>query len=226
MAHSDGFIPFDFERLDATESVERSKAFLGTMRKRRSVRSFSTDDVPPEVIENAIATAGTAPSGANQQPWRFVVIRDPALKRRLRAAAEAEERESYEHRMSQEWLSALEPLGTNWEKPHLEEAPVIIVAFKLEYGMAIDSEGNETRTKHYYPTESMGIAVGFLIAALHHAGLVTLTHTPSPMAFLNELLERPKNERPFVVLPVGYPAEGCTVPVITKKPLNEIIQVR
>jgi iodotyrosine deiodinase len=226
MALVDGFVPLQFERIPATERIERSSAFLDEMRNRRSIRSFSTEDVPMTVIEHAIATAGTAPSGANQQPWRFVVVRDPELKRRIREAAEAEERESYEHRMSDEWLAALEPLGTTWEKPHLEAAPVIIVAFKLEYRLEVDPDGSEIRKKHYYPTESVGIAVGFLIAALHHAGLATLTHTPSPMAFLNELLDRPKNERPFVVLPVGYPAEGCTVPSISKKAFEEIAIIR
>lgn len=226
MASSDGFVPLAFDRIDPEESVARSAAFLERMRSRRSVRMFSSESVPMDAVHNAIAAAGTAPSGANQQPWRFVVVTDPELKRRIRVAAEAEERESYERRMSQEWLDALKPLGTTWEKPHLEEAPVVIVAFKLEYGLEIDPTGEERRHKHYYPTESMGIAVGFLIAALHHAGLATLTHTPSPMAFLNEVLERPKNERAFVVLPVGYPASDCIVPDITKKPLDEIMLVR
>ncbi len=226
MATSDGFAPLTFVRLSESESIDRSSEFLENMRRRRSIRSFSTDEVPLTVIEHAIATAGTAPSGANQQPWRFVVVRDPDLKRRIREAAEAEERESYQHRMSDEWLAALQPLGTTWEKPHLEDAPILIIAFKLEYGVGVNPEGLEVRTKHYYPTESMGIAVGFLIAALHQAGLATLTHTPSPMAFLNELLDRPKNERPFVVLPVGYPAADCMVPVIRKKRLEEIMLLR
>ena len=220
------FAPLSFTRLSAEESIERSATFLDSLRRRRSVRDFSTDEVPIAVVENAIATAGTAPSGANQQPWRFVVVRDPDLKRRIREAAEAEERESYAHRMSPEWLTALEHLGTNWEKPHLETAPVLIVAFKIEFGLEIGPDGEEIRTKHYYPTESMGIAVGMLIAALHNAGLATLTHTPSPMAFLNEVLDRPRNERPFVVLPVGYPAKDCLVPVIAKKSLDEIALFR
>ena len=164
------FAPLSFTRLSAEESIERSATFLDSLRRRRSVRDFSTDEVPIAVVENAIATAGTAPSGANQQPWRFVVVRDPDLKRRIREAAEAEERESYAHRMSPEWLTALEHLGTNWEKPHLETAPVLIVAFKIEFGLEIGPDGEEIRTKHYYPTESMGIAVGMLIAALHNAG--------------------------------------------------------
>ena len=224
--HGAGFAPLRFERLSTAESMERAAAFLETMQRRRSVRAFATDPVPIELIERAITAAGTAPSGANQQPWRFVVVRDPVTKRRIREAAEAEERESYDHRMSPEWLAALAPLGTTWEKPHLEAAPYLIVAFELVYGLETLPDGSERKVKHYYPGESMGIAVGFLIAALHHAGLATLTHTPSPMVFLNEILDRPKNERPFVVLPVGYPTEDCTVPAITKKPLAEIMLVR
>ena len=223
--HGDGFEPLGFERLPPEESVARSAAFLAAMRRRRSVRMFSLKPVPIEVIQHAIATAGTAPSGANLQPWRFVVVRDPAVKRQIREAAEAEERESYEHRMSQEWLEALKPLGTTADKPHLEEAPYLIVVFEQAYGIEIGPDGTERKIRHYYPSESVGIAVGFLIAALHQAGLATLTHTPSPMAFLNQILGRPKNERPFVVLPVGYPAADCVVPVITKKPLEEIMLV-
>jgi iodotyrosine deiodinase len=222
--HGEGFQPLNFTRLPADESVARSAAFTAMLRTRRSVRHFSPDPVPFEVIRNAIAAAGTAPSGANQQPWRYVVVQDLDVKRRIREAAEAEERESYAHRMSQEWLDALRPLGTTWQKPYLEVVPYIIVCFRLDY--SLDSAGGAPRrVKHYYPGESMGISVGLLIAALHHAGLATLTHTPSPMAFLNEILGRPRNERPFVVLPVGYPAEDCEVPVITKKPLEEIMLV-
>jgi len=223
--HGDGFHRLDFERLPEAESVARSEEFRDLLRRRRSVRAFAPDPVPMGVIANAIATAGTGPSGANQQPWRYVVVTDPDTKRRMREAAEAEEREGYSHRMSQEWLDALKPLGTNASKPYLEIAPVVIVAFRLDYGVETAEDGSERRVKHYYPGESMGISVGFLIAALHNAGLATLTHTPSPMGFLNEVLGRPKNERAFVVLPVGYPAEGCEVPVITKKPLDEIMIV-
>lgn len=223
--HEGGFVPLQFERFPPDESIRRSREFLERMRTRRSVRMFSPEPVPFEVIENAIAAAGTAPSGANQQPWRYVVVRDLEVKRRIREAAEAEERESYAHRMSQEWLAALKPLGTTPDKPHLEDAPVLIVAFELVYGLESLPDGNVRRVKHYYPGESMGISVGLLIAALHTAGLVTLTHTPSPMGFLNAILGRPKNERPFVLLPVGYPAPDCTVPKITKKPLSEIMQV-
>jgi iodotyrosine deiodinase len=223
--HGGGFEPLRFRRIPQAESIQRSADFLTLMRRRRSVRHFSPDPVPIEIIQNAIATAGTGPSGANQQPWRYVVVGDPDVKRRIREAAEAEEKESYAHRMSQEWLDALAPLGTSWHKPYLEIAPWLIVCFRLDYGVALDEQGNERRVKHYYPGESMGISVGFLIAALHNAGLATLTHTPSPMGFLNQVLGRPKNERPFVVLPVGYPADDCQVPVITKKPLDEIMLV-
>lgn len=223
--HGDGFQPLAFARIPADESASRARDFADLMRSRRSVRHFSSDPVPFEVIEHAIATAGTAPSGANQQPWRYVVVQDAAIKRRIREAAEAEERESYTHRMSQEWLDALAPLGTTWQKPYLETVPCIIVCFRLDYGLETDEQGVERRVKHYYPGESMGISVGLLIAALHNAGLATLTHTPSPMGFLNEILNRPRNERAFVVLPVGYPADDCEVPVITKKPLDEIMLV-
>lgn len=223
--HGDGFHPLDFTRIPAEESIERAHAFTAMMRSRRSVRHFSTDPVPLEVVEQAIATAGTAPSGANQQPWRYVVVQDPDVKRRIREAAEAEEQESYAHRMSQEWLDALAPLGTTWQKPYLETVPYIIVCFRLDYGIETDSDGTERRVKHYYPGESMGISVGMLITALHNAGLATLTHTPSPMGFLNQVLKRPRNERAFVVLPVGYPADECEVPVISKKPLDDIMLV-
>lgn len=223
--HAGGFSPLQFERIPAEESVTRSRDFYELMRRRRTVREFSPDPVPIEIIANAIRVAGTSPSGANQQPWRYVVVGDPEIKRRIREAAEAEEKESYEHRMSQEWLDALEPLGTDWHKPHLTDAPYLIVCFRLDYGLETDDEGKEIRVKHYYPGESMGISVGMLITALHNAGLATLTHTPSPMKFLNEILERPRNERPFIVLPVGYPAGDCQVPNITKKPLDDIMLV-
>lgn len=223
--HTGEFETLDFERIPADESIDKSRQFLETMRTRRSVREFSSDPVPFEVVSNAIATAGTAPSGANQQPWRYVVVGDPRTKQKIRELAEEEERESYEHRMSQEWLDALAPLGTTWQKPHLTDAPYLIVCFRLDYALDTDEDGNEVRVKHYYPGESMGISVGLLIAALHQAGLATLTHTPSPMKFLNEVLDRPRNERPFVILPVGYPADDCQVPRISKKPLDEIMLV-
>jgi nitroreductase len=169
-----------------------------------------------------VRAAALAPSGANQQPWTFVVVGDPALKQQIRAAAEAEERESYERRMSQEWKDALAPLGTDWRKPHLTDAPYLIVVFEQPYGLAEGPDG-PVKVKHYYVKESVGIAVGILLAALTHMGLATLTHTPSPMGFLSELLERPANERPYVLIPVGYPAQGATVPTITKKPLGEVL---
>ncbi len=197
----------------------RSEAFLEEARRRRTVRAFSPKPVPLDVVENAIAAAGTAPSGANQQPWTFVLVTDPELKRRLREAAEEEERRSYEGRMSDAWLEALAPLGTDWHKPHLEDAPVVIVVFEQAYGLQPDG----SKVKHYYVRESVGIAVGLLLASLNAAGLATLTHTPSPMGFLRTLLERPVNERAYVVVPVGYPAAGATVPDIEKKPLAEIM---
>jgi len=214
----------NFERLSAEEQLERSRRFLTQMRTRRTVRMFSREGVPFEVIENAIMTAATAPSGANQQPWTFVVVENAEMKRRIREAAEAEEKESYEQRMSAEWLAALAPLGTDWHKPHLEDAPYLIVVFRQAYGLKHDpATGEMVKIKHYYSEESVGIAVGMLLASLHLAGLATLTHTPSPMGFLSEILQRPANERPFVLIPVGYPAEDATVPVISKKPLDEIL---
>ena len=218
------FEPLNFERLSAAEQFRRSNEFTDRLLKRRSVRHFSREPVPTALIENAIRVAGSAPSGANQQPWTFVVISDPALKREIRIAAEAEEKESYERRMSQEWLDALAPLGTDWRKPHIEDAPCVIVVFRQAYGIRDDSEmGEETRVLHYYSEESVGIAVGFLLAALHISGLATLTHTPSPMKFLSEILGRPANERAFVLIPVGYPAAEAEVPAITKKPLTDIL---
>jgi iodotyrosine deiodinase len=216
--------PLHFERLTEAEQLERAQTFLETMQRRRTVRDFSTDPVPFELIERAIATAGTAPSGANQQPWTFVVVSDPEIKRKIRGAAEIEEHDNYEWRMSQEWKDALAHLGTDDHKPHLEEAPYLIVVFAQPYGFKTDQITGETvKVKHYYVTESVGIAVGFLLASLHQSGLATLTHTPNPMAFLSEILERPENERAYVVIPVGYPKPDAQVPVITKKPLTEIL---
>jgi iodotyrosine deiodinase len=215
-------IPLEFERLSANEQVRRSREFLDRVRTRRTVRSFSPEPVPIEVIENAIRAAALAPSGANQQPWRFVVVSDPAVRRRIRLAAEAEERENYEQRFPQAWLDALEPFGTDWHKEFLEAAPYLIVMFRIDYG--IEEEGGETRkVKHYYVQESVGIAAGVLLTALHWAGLATLTHTPSPMGFLAEILERPANERPFLLIPAGYPAPDATVPAIAKKSLDEVM---
>lgn len=199
--------------------LARSTAFLARASRRRTVRSFSSEPVPFEIVENAIRAAATAPSGANQQPWTFVAVTESELKRRIREAAEEEERRSYGGRMSAEWLAALEPLGTDWHKPHLTDAPVLLVVFEQVYGVRQDG----SRAKHYYVRESVGIAVGILLAALNDAGLATLTHTPSPMGFLRELLGRPESERPFVVIPVGYPAADATVPVIGRKSLDEVL---
>lgn len=196
----------------------RAARFLDMVRTRRSVRHFSAAPIPLDVVETAIAAAATAPSGANQQPWRFVLVTSPEVKRQIREAAEAEERENYERRFPEEWLHALEPFGTDWRKEFLETAPCLIAVFRIDYGL----ESGQKR-KHYYVQESVGIACGFLLAALHAAGLATLTHTPSPMGFLSSLLERPANERPFLLIPVGYPAEGARVPVIAKKPLAEVL---
>ncbi|MBO2459185.1 nitroreductase family protein [Actinomadura violacea] len=196
------------------EAVSRARAFADTMALRRTVRDFTSRPVPMEVVEHAIRAAATAPSGANLQPWRFVVVTDPDRKRRLREAAEREEREFYERRASEEWLEALAPLGTDWRKPFLEDAPAVIVVFEVH-------KGPET-PRPYYVKESVGIAVGFLLAALHQAGLATLTHTPSPMRFLNEVCERPQEERAYVVIPVGYPADDAMVPDIDKKPVDEV----
>ncbi|MBZ4417624.1 nitroreductase family protein [Myxococcus sp. RHSTA-1-4] len=217
------FVPLRWTRMSPAESLERAKTFRESMASRRSVRDFSPEPIPDGVLEDAIACAAGAPSGANQQPWTFVVVTDPALKAKLREAAEAEERESYARRMSEEWLEALAPLGTDWHKPHFTDAPAIIVVFEQVYGVKPLPEGGVKKVKHYYVQESVGIAVGFLIAALTQAGLATLTHTPSPMGFLREVLGRPENERAFAVLPVGYPAPGARVPDIGKKPLHEVL---
>jgi nitroreductase len=211
-------VPLEWSRLPLSAQREALAAFERTMRTRRSVRHFSSDPVPPDLIDHAIAVAGSAPSGANQQPWRFVVVSDPAVKREIRVAAEAEERENYERRFPPEWLRALEPFGTDWRKPFLETAPCLIVVFRLDYG--IDPDGN--RVKHYYVSESVGIATGFLLAALHVAGLATLTHTPNPMGFLAKICDRPPNERASLLIPVGYPAEETRVPAVSKKSLDEI----
>lgn len=200
------------------EMVRRASEFCVEMRRRRSIRQFSNRPVPRAVIEDCLRAAGTAPSGANMQPWTFVVVSDPALKRRVREGAEEQERALYEHRASEEWLEALAPLGTNAHKPFLEQAPYLIAVFAQRYGLAADG----TRVKHYYVTESVGIAAGVLVAALHHAGLGVLTYTPSPMRFLGEILERPPNERPFLILAVGYPAQDARVPDLKKKSLDEI----
>jgi nitroreductase len=211
------FVPLSFERLGEAEMLARAREFRARLATRRSVREFSSEPVALEVVDECIRAAGSAPSGANRQPWSFVVVTDPATKRAIRSGAEAEEREFYERKITDEWRRALAPFGTTWKKPFLEAAPLLIVVFRHAY----DVEEGEKRT-NYYTVESVGIALGFLIAALHQAGLATLTHTPSPMRFLGQILGRPENEKPFVLLPVGYPAEGCRVPDLRRKPLEEI----
>jgi iodotyrosine deiodinase len=213
------FVPHtEYREYPVVEMRQRAGDFYAEMRRRRSVRHFSDRPVPRDIIATCVQTAGTAPNGANLQPWHFVVVSDPDVKRRIRLAAEEEERAFYGGRAPQDWLAALAPLGTDASKPFLETAPYLIAIFAQSYGLAADG----SRVKHYYVNESTGIATGFLIAALHHAGLATLTHTPSPMNFLNEILGRPDNERPFLLLVAGYPAEDVTVPAITKKPLDAI----
>jgi len=223
----DDFIPLAFDRIPEAEQLERARAFCELMRGRRTVRAFSGEPVPFDVIRLAIETAGAAPSGANQQPWRFVVVSNPEIKRKIRMAAEEEEQTNYGHRFPEEWKAALAPLGTDWHKEFIEIVPYLIVVFKLDYGespSAVD-DGTMIRSKHYYVNESVGIAVGVLLAALHNAGLATLTHTPSPMGFLSKILDRPKNEKPFLLIPVGYPAKGATVPNISRKPIDEMMLV-
>lgn len=227
-ADSEGFIPLNFARLNQAEQRSRAEEFLALLQRRRTVRDYSSESVPIELIELAIQTAGSAPSGANQQPWRFVVVADPEIKHQIRLAAEEEERVNYDHRFPDEWKAVLEPLGTDWHKEFLEIAPYLIVVFKIDFGEMVSpvNDGTLIRSKHYYVNESVGIAVGMLLAALHNAGLATLTHTPSPMGFLTEILGRPKNEKPFVLIPVGYPAEDAVVPKITKKSLDEIMIIK
>jgi len=205
--------------MSAEESLRRSELFLDQMQTRRTVRDFSVRPVDRAVVHNCLKVAMSAPSGANQQPWTFVVVDGVDLRRRLRVAAEKEEREFYDHSAPQEWLDALAPIGTDASKPFLETAPVLIAIFVQAWKRMPDGG----RGKHYYASESVGIATGFLIAAMHNAGLSTLTHTPSPMKFLNQLLNRPENERPFLLLVAGYPAEDCTVPIIQKKSFSESV---
>ncbi len=212
----------EYEELPLEEMKKRARELYLFFRKRRTVRDFSERPVPQEIIQDCLLAAGTAPSGANQQPWHFVVVADPSLKKRIREAAEAEEREFYGGRAPDEWLEALSHLGTDEHKPFLEEAPFLVVIFAQNHCVRDDG----SKLKHYYVTESVGIATGMLIAAIHNAGLVSLTHTPSPMGFLNEVLGRPAHERPFLILVVGYPKEGARVPRITKKDLSEISTFR
>lgn len=214
------FIPLpNHQEYPPEEMLRRAEAFYQEIKRRRTIREFSERPVPCEVIEQCLLAAGTAPNGANRQPWHFVVISKPAIKKIIRDAAEKEEQEFYEHRAPKEWLEALAPLGTDANKPFLETAPYLIAVFAQSYEPLPDGR----KAKNYYVQESVGIATGFLIAALHHAGLVTLTHTPSPMGFLNEILNRPPHERPYLLLVVGYPADDAKVPDISKKLLDEIV---
>lgn len=208
----------NYKEYPVEEMRQRARSFYEDMKRRRTVRDFSSREVPIEVIKDCIQAAGRAPNGANKQPWHFAVVSDPELKKEIREAAEKEEQEFYERRATDEWLDALAPLGTDAEKPFLEEAPYLIAIFSESYGI---SEEGEKET-HYYVKESVGIATGMLITAIHKAGLASLTHTPSPMGFLNEILDRPENERPFLLLVVGYPKENVKVPDISKKSLDEI----
>lgn len=215
------FEPLQFHAYPEHEMQARSADFLANMRRRRTVRDFSSKAVPQSIIENAVAAAATAPSGANMQPWHFVAIQNADIKSQIRAAAEEEERALYHGRASEEWLQALAPLGTDEHKPFLENAPWLIAVFSQKY--TLDNQGN--KQKHYYTPESVGIATGLLITALHHAGLVTLTHTPSPMNFLRTILKRPAHEKPFLLLVAGYPVDDASVPAIQKKPLNGILDI-
>lgn len=213
------FIPLNtYLEYPVEEMKRRAAEFFADIKQRRTVREFSDRPVPLEVIQDCLRAAGSAPSGANLQPWHFVVVTDPNIKRAIRSQAEKEEYDFYHHKAPKEWLDALAPLGTDEHKEYLETAPYLIVVFAQTYGINPDGR----RVKHYYAQESVGIATGFLITALHHAGLVSLTHTPSPMGFLNTILDRPKHERAFLILVVGYPAEGAKVPTITRKLLTEI----
>jgi iodotyrosine deiodinase len=213
------FVPYEPLRLTEKESLQKSRDLLDLMQHRRSVREFSDQPVSEEIIRNIILTASTAPSGANKQPWSFCVVTNPIIKSHIRQAAEKEEYENYHGRMSEEWVENLKPLQTDWSKPFIETAPYLIVVFKKIYN--VDSAGE--KRNNYYVNESVGIACGLLLTAIQNAGLAALTHTPSPMNFLIRILNRPENEKPFLLIPVGYPAEGCHVPSIRKKSVDEVI---
>jgi nitroreductase len=214
------FVPYQPEKRSPEEVVERAKAFYEELDRRRSVRMFTADPVPREAIEFAVRAASTAPSGAHQEPWTWVIVGDPETKHKMRIAAEEEERANYEGgRMSQEWQDALKAIGTNSNKPYMDIVPWIVVGFEQIHGYNDDG----TKKKHYYAKQSMGIACGMFISALHMMGLATLTHTPSPMAFLSKLLDRPPNEKPFIVFPIGYPAPDCVVPDLRRKSLDQVI---
>jgi len=209
-----------FQTFPEKKMVERSRAFLLQMKQRRTIRDFSDKTVPLEIIKNVVSTAASAPSGANKQPWHFVIVKDPAIKTKIRIAAEKEEKEFYAHRASKDWLEDLNQFGTDWHKPFLETAPYLIVVFKKNYDFTSDG-----KRKNYYVNESVGIAAGFLLAALHNAGLATLTHTPSPMEFLEYILNRPENEKAVLLIPVGYPADNAEVPILTKESFNRIATI-
>lgn len=216
------FIRYTHQRYPEAEMKMRSLDFYSWMDSRRTVRDFSYQPIPQEIIEYILLAASTAPSGAHKQPWEFCVVTNPQLKTKIREAAEKEEKESYEGRMSEEWLETLRPLQTDWQKPFLEIAPALIVVFKKAYDVLPDG----SKKNNYYVNESVGIACGFLLAAIHHAGLVALTHTPSPMNFLSKILNRPENERAFLLVPIGYPADETFVPRLTRKPLGEVVEFK
>ena len=214
------FKRYNYKKKNDQEMFEHSHNFMQLMLSRRSIRDFSSKDVPDNVIENILKTAISAPSGANKQPWSFVVVKSKGLKNKIRIAAEKEEKKFYSQRATDEWLDDLNKFGTNWEKPFLEEAPALIIIFRQSY----DNSGSKKR-KNYYVNESVGIATGFLLTAIQNAGLVCLTHTPSPMGFLERILERPKNEKAYLLIPIGFPAKDARVPVLDKKPFNESVKV-
>ncbi|MEW2416885.1 nitroreductase family protein [Streptomyces sp. NPDC046866] len=219
--HGEPYRPVAYRpaRMPSSESLARSAALRTRMDERRTVRAFSSDPVPEQAVRDAIACAATAPSGAHQQPWTFVLVKDPAVRQRIRAAAEQEERTSYDGRLGDEWLQALRPLGTDAVKAHLTDAPALIVVFQQRYWLGPDG----TKRKHYYVDESVGIAAGMLLTALHLSGLAALVHTPSPMRFLSQVLGRPQNEKAFAVIPVGYPSDDCTVPNLVRKSLDQVL---
>jgi iodotyrosine deiodinase len=213
------FVNYYSLSMSKEETQRQLENYSHQLLKRRSVREFSSQPVDLEIIKKIIACANSAPSGANKQPWTFCLVSNPEIKKKIRAAAEAEEKESYENRMNDEWLEDLKPLQTDWQKPFLEIAPYLIVVFKQSYG--IDKDGN--KIQHYYVNESVGIACGFLLTAIHQAGLVAITHTPSPMNFLSKILNRPENEKPFLLIPIGYPLENCLVPDLNKKKVEDVL---
>ena len=214
------YVPYQYEVLSDKEILERSAQFFDKMDQRRTIREFSDASIDPKVIDNIVKAASTAPSGAHKQPWMFCVVSDPETKGKIRKLAEEEEYQNYHGRMPEEWLNDLEPFETDWNKPFIEDAPYLIIVFKQAY--ELDAEGN--KHNNYYVNESVGIATGFLLAAIHNAGLYALTHTPSPMNFLAKVLNRPKNERPFLLIPVGLPAENCKVPQLERKVLTEVMK--